>query len=249
MDLFTERSISFFIDNMPTWDAIVIGGPLGLLWATLCLFISGWLKKRKGLKTGYTRKVFHILIFSSVATLHLAGGTAWVCLFGGMTTLVIFYAVVRGPGNFFYEAIAREKDAPHRTYYIVAPYFATLIGGLASNIILGQMAVIGYLVTGLGDAVGEPVGTRFGKHTYKVFSVSGAHSTRSYEGSVGVFLACVGAISIGVFSLSTIEFSATSFLTVPLLGILCALIEGITPCGWDNAAMMILPPLLAGYLF
>jgi hypothetical protein len=42
-----------------------------------------------------------------------------------------------------YEAMARETDAPHRTHYIIVPYFATLIGGLASNILFGPVAVVG----------------------------------------------------------------------------------------------------------
>ncbi|MDM8551389.1 hypothetical protein QUF72_14990 [Desulfobacterales bacterium HSG2] len=122
-----------------------------------------------------------------------------VCLFGGMTTLVIFYAIFRGTGHILYEAMARETDEPHRTYYIVVPYFATLIGGLASNILFGQAAIVGYLVTGLGDAVGEPVGTRFGRHTYKVPSFRGVESVRSYEGSAAVLVVCTAAITVGLF--------------------------------------------------
>ena len=68
-----------------------------------------------------------------------------------------------GPGNPRYEALAREQDA-YRTYYIVIPFFATMIGGIASNVFFGPIAAIGYLVGGLGDAAGEPVGTRWGRH-------------------------------------------------------------------------------------
>ena len=64
MNLLTEKTISFFIDNFPSWNAITLGGPLGLLWAYLCLHLAGSLK-RKGWKTGYTRKTFHFLIFGN----------------------------------------------------------------------------------------------------------------------------------------------------------------------------------------
>ena len=48
-----------------------------------------------------------------------------------------------------YEAIAREKDEPRRTFFVLLPYFTTLAGGLASNILFGPFAVAGYLVTGV----------------------------------------------------------------------------------------------------
>jgi len=47
-------------------------------------------------------------------------------VFGAATSLVIAYALARGDGHYMYEALAREKDAPHRTRFIVEPYLATL---------------------------------------------------------------------------------------------------------------------------
>jgi phytol kinase len=107
-------------------------------------------------------------------------------LFGGATTLVLSYALVRGAGDPLYEALAREKDVPYRTWYIVVPYLATLAGGLAANALAGATAVIGYLVCGIGDAVGEPIGTRFGRHTYRVLAPGRVVSYRSLEGSCAV---------------------------------------------------------------
>jgi hypothetical protein len=109
-------------------------------------------------------------------------------LFGGPCTLTIFFAVQRGPGNMLYEALAREKGKPHRTFFILVPYFTTRVGGLAGNMLFGPIAVVGYLVTGLGDAIGEPAGTLFGGHHYRVPSLASAPATRSVEG-VGDFSA------------------------------------------------------------
>jgi phytol kinase len=240
--------VSFFVDNFPSWEAIALGGPTGLAWAALCLLFSGYLKKRRGMKTGYTRKVFHFLIFGSVVLIQVLWGTPIVCLFGGMTTLVVFYAVFRGPGNMLYEAMAREKDEPHRTHYIVVAYFATLIGGLASNIMFGEIAVIGYLVTGVGDAIGEPVGTRFGKHTYRAPSFTSVQPTRSYEGSLAVLVTCTLAVLVGLALCPALDLTGRSLLLVPVLGLACALIEAVSPHGWDNATMMIVPSLLAWWL-
>jgi phytol kinase len=200
------------------------------------------------MKTGYTRKVFHFLIFGSVALIQWLWGTQIVCLFGGMTTLVVFYAVFRGPGNMLYEAMAREKDEPHRTHYIVVAYFATLIGGLASNIMFGEIAVIGYLVTGFGDAIGEPVGTRFGKHTYRAPSFTSVEPTRSYEGSLAVLVACMLAVVLGIALCPALDLTARSLLLVPVLGVACAVGEAVSPHGWDNTTMLIVPSLLAWWL-
>lgn len=244
----TERTISFFIDNFPTLREVLLGGPPSLLWAFLCLYFAGYLKRRKGLRTGYTRKIFHFSIFFSVALIQWVWGTSAVCLFGGMTALVIVYAVWRGDGHILYEAMAREKDAPRRTYYIATPFMATLLGGLTTNILFGPVAIIGYLVTGLGDAVGEPIGTKFGKHTYKVPSLSAVKAVRSIEGSAAVFVMSLIAIALGVLLSSQFTFEPAHIGLIPILAFICMLIEAASPHGWDNATMQILPTLLAAYI-
>jgi phytol kinase len=245
MDLMADRTIAFFIDNFPSWKVILIGGPLGVLWSYCCLRFAGYLKLSRGYKTGYTRKTFHFLIFASVVIIQMIWDTSAVCLFGGACTLVIFYAIRKGSGDLLYEAMAREKDEPRRTYYIVAPYFATLVGGLASNILFGHLAVVGYLVAGLGDAIGEPFGTRFGKHPYRVPSLTSVEATRSWEGSLAVFALTVVAIAIAIAILPGLNFTKQSFVFVPLLGLVSAIVEAISPHGWDNATMQILPSFLA----
>ena len=219
MDRIADTIILFLITNFPSWKAIAVGGPLGLAWAWSCLFFAGYLKRHQGMKTGYTRKAFHFLIFSTVAIIQWAWGTPVVCLFGGMCSLVIFYAVWRGPGDLLYEAMAREKDEPHRTYFVVVPYFATLIGGLASNILFGPAAIAGYLVTGLGDAVGEPVGTRFGKHTYRVPSLSSVKAVRSWEGSAAVLAMSFVALAAAVSVSPDFTFTSHSLAAIPLIGV------------------------------
>ena len=129
-----------------------------------------------------------------MAALEWRAGTPAVCLFGAMCSLAVFAAVWRGPGNLLFEAIAREKDEPHRAHFVPVPYFATLVGGMAANILWGPIAVAGYLVTGLGDAIGEPAGTMFGAHRYRVRSRSSVPATRSLEGSAAVFLMSVVAL-------------------------------------------------------
>jgi phytol kinase len=233
--------VRFFIENVPTFREFVRGFPPFLLWAYLCLFLSGYLKKSRGLKTGYTRKIFHFLIFTSATAIQVVWGLRTLCLFGTATSAVIFYAILCGDGHLLYEAIARENDAPHRTYYIIAPYLATLVGGVTSNVLFDNAALVGYLVTGLGDAVGEPVGTRFGKHPYRVPSFGGISSTRSYEGSAAVFLVSLLAI-VAAFGVSPeLRFGRQHVFLFPILALLATVLEAISPHGWDNVVMQIIP--------
>jgi phytol kinase len=240
----TNPLISFFIDNFPSLTQIVIWGPLSLIWAYTCLLLSGHLKRAQQLKTGYTRKIFHFMILISAALIQSLWGVGTLFIFGAATSAIVFYAVFRGAGHLLYEAIARETDQPRRTYYIVIPYFATLLGGIVSNVLFGGVAVVGYLVTGFGDGVGEPVGTRFGKHTYRVPSFGPVKAIRSYEGSLAVLVVSVIATAVGILTLPDMTLGVESIPLIIIIGFVCTIVEAVSPHGWDNATMQIIPSLL-----
>lgn len=234
----------FFFTNLPDAKSIALGGPLSLVWSAAALQFAGYLKIRKGLKTGYTRKIFHFITFGSVVFVNYVWGTKGVCLFGGMTSLVVAYAIIRGSGNMMYEAMAREKDAPRRTHYIIMPYFATLLGGLFGNIYFPATAVFGYLVTGLGDAVAEPVGTRFGKHEYRAPALSGVRAIRTIEGSSAVFAASLLTMTLCIIFSKQFDFTLYSFGIVILISFISTIVEAVSPHGWDNATLQIVPAIL-----
>jgi phytol kinase len=240
--------LSFFARNTPPTSVIFTLGPVFLVWAYACLAFAGYLKSARNLRTGYTRKTFHILTFLTAAALQVTVGLPIVCLFGGMVTVVLAYALLRGAGHPLYEAIAREKDEPYRTYYIIVPYVATLLGGIAGNIWFGPVALIGYLVGGLGDAAGEPVGTRWGKHRYVVPTFSQVKTTRTIEGSLGVFVASLVAIAVGVLLTPEIHLRAACMISIPAIAMVCTILEAISPHGWDNATMQLAPAMLAAIL-
>ena len=240
-----ESLITFLQANTPPLHVIAALGPVFLVWAYTCLCFAGYLKIVRRVRTGYTRKTFHVLTFATAAALQMTAGLPFVCLFGGMTTVVLGYAIWRADGDPLYEAIAREKDEPYRTYYIIIPYLATLVGGIAGNIWFGPAAIVGYLVGGLGDAAGEPIGTRWGKHRYTVPTLSQIKTTRSVEGSVGVFIASVVALAIGLYFTPGYNFSASGVVMLPAIALVCTLIEAVSPHAWDNATMQLAPALLA----
>jgi phytol kinase len=242
--IFIDQIVSFFVGNFPSLKALALGGPAALAWAAACLALAGVLKRRWHWQTGYTRKVFHFLIFGSVVAVHAIWGTPGVCLFGGMTSAVIAYALLRGSGHLMYEAMAREKDEPRRTHYIIVPYLATLLGGLVGNICFPQTVIFGYLVAGLGDAIAEPVGTRFGRHQYRAPALRGVRAVRSIEGSCSVLIVSALALLGCLIFLPQFELSARSVLTVAAIALVSTLVEAISPHGWDNASLQIVPAWL-----
>jgi len=237
--------IRFLVDNTPSLREIATLGPFGLALAFAYLRLAGGLKRDRGWRTGYTRKVFHFLVFTTAAALQAALGVRALAVFGGTTSLVIAYAVLRGDGDVLYEAMARESDAPHRTWFIAVPYFATLAGGVVANSFFGGAALFGYLVAGLGDAIGEPVGTRFGRHRYRVPSVAGVVAYRSWEGSLAVF-----AVSLAAVAVASLLVLGTLGAWLPLVAIalVAALVEALSPHGWDNLTMQVVPAGLAAAL-
>ena len=228
-------------------SVVVVGALVALVWSYACLRVAANLKTRYRVRTGYTRKLFHFLIFVSAAIVNVIGGFWAVCVFGVMVSLVVGLAVFRGPGDSLYEALAREHDGPARTYYIVIPYFATLIGGLLSNVFFGPLAVVGYLVGGLGDAAGEPAGVRWGRHRYSVSGGPG-NVTKTFEGSLAVLAASTFALLIGVAISEELHFGLRSIIALPVIAVLCTLVEAFSPRGWDNLPMQTVPTVLAAIL-
>jgi phytol kinase len=212
---------------VPSWRALVQWGPIGLAWSFAALWFAGWLQRR-GARAGYTRKVFHFLIFATVAVLEWWMGTPAVCLFGAACTVAVFTAVSIGPGSLLYEAIARPKDAPHGTLFVVVPYLATLIGGVAANLAFGPVAVAGYLVTGLGDATGEPVGTMFGEHVYRVRPLSSVPATRSLEGSAAVFVMSAVALVLAAAMSPYITLGPYGTAKILAIAAVSALVEAVS---------------------
>ena len=244
-----ETARDLLVQYFPSAKMFLLLGLPSLILAFCYLYLAGFLKKYKKWKTGYSRKVFHFFVFVSASIIQAKLTLTGTIVFGCSVSIVVFYAILKGNGNILYEALAREKDAPRKTYFIIAPYFATLIGGIFSNLIFTlNGALIGYLATGFGDAVGEPFGTRFGRHKYKVPSLTNVISYRSYEGSAAVFIATFLAGCFGLLLLQE-PISAFSLLKVFAIAFACTLVEAISPHGWDNFTTQVTASGMFYFLF
>lgn len=234
----------FFIDNFPSIELIAWLFPLSILLSFLALYLAGICKQKWHWKTGYTRKLFHFIIFLSAFLYQYFFKLQGVFILGWSVTLVLVYACIKGNNNVLYEALAREKDAPFRTKYIVYSYLATFFGGVVANVFFAKYAILGYLITGIADAVAEPIGTRFGKHQYRVFSFDKTKvSYRSIEGSFAVFIAS-SFIFYFAFHFTQTMFPST-IVIVLIMAFICTLTEAFSPSGFDNMLLQIIGSFIA----
>ncbi len=234
----------FFLDNFPPLSLISWLFPVSIVWSFVALFIAGYCKQQWQWKTGYTRKLFHLFIFLSAFFYQSAFQLQGVFILGWSVTIAIIYACFKGNNNLFYEALAREKDAPFRTKYIVYSYVATFVGGVVSNLLFPSFAIFGYAITGIADAIAEPIGTRFGKHQYRVFSFDKTKvSYRSIEGSLAVFIASCSIYFIAFYITQTI-FPVTYFI-VFIMAFICTITEALSPSGFDNMLLQIIGSFIA----
>ena len=240
---FINELIAEFISGLPDLTTLLILLPAFAVWAFLCSEVSAYLKTKKALKTGYTRKTYHFLVFISAAAINLIFGFSGVCLFGILVSCFIFYALIRTKSSGLYLALAREADRPNSALYIIIPYFSTLSGGILINYFFPELVIIGYLVCGVADASGEVIGTMFGRHRFRVSILNIHRSVKSLEGSGSIFL-----ISFLIYTLYAIMAVRTPDLGMVLWILLSSLIvtvaEILTPKGFDNLTIQIIAVLV-----
>ena len=221
-------------------------GPFVFFYVLVVSLFVSYLKKRYQVRTAYTRKIFHFLIFSTASIFQLKFGLLAVVLFGSIVSLFVLFAVLKGNNYPFYEVMARDSDRPYRTLFILIPLVTTALGGVLSNIFFSKFAFIGYLVGGWGDAVGEPVGSRWGRHRYSVPSLLGVKATRSLEGSAAVATVSMVVAFVGLYLAG--YTLPDSIKTAVICGLGGAAIEAVSNHGLDNLTMQVTAAGLAYWL-
>ena len=238
--------LELFLSSLPTLPVLLTVAPVATAYVMLVGWFVGYLKIDRRVRTAYTRKIFHFLVFTAVSIVHLVWHLPGVTVFGVVATLVVIYTVGRGAGFPLYEALARPNDAPHRTLFVIVPLVTTALGGIATNALFAAYAYVGYLVCGWGDAVGEPVGSRWGRHRYRVPSLAGVAAQRSLEGSAAVLI--IGAVAAAI-GLAAAGFAVPVALGVGLAcGTAGALVEAISTHGLDNFTTQVAAAAVAALL-
>ncbi|MCO5248605.1 MAG: hypothetical protein M9887_06640 [Chitinophagales bacterium] len=233
MNSFVKSVFDFFFgSNFPDLDVILILFPVFFLYVIGALRIALFFRERKNWQTAYTRKFFHFMIFTTAGIIQFFLHTQGVFILGWAVSLVILYILSKGDQTKFYPLLARPKDVPYESRYIVYPYLATFLGGVMTNFYFSSACVVaGYLVAGLGDAIGEPVGAKWGKTRYPVFNWwSPVKSYRSLEGSLAVLVVTFLAffITVKLFDIQS------NMILIFISALITTLIEAVSPHGWDN---------------
>ena len=98
---------------------------------------------------------------------------------------------------------------------------------------------IGILAMSYGDGFASIIGLKYGKKKYKFFS-----DEKSYVGSIVMFVITFITFMIAILYY---EISVTLYLIFILIfiSLIAALVEGLTPRGFDNLAV----PLSAAFLY
>ena len=229
--------LDFLERAWPSWQLWVFLFPPALLYGLAVAWLAGWLRVQRGWRVGYTRKTFHFCIFTAAGVAQLLWGLPVVVVFGTAISKLVLWAVYKGESSHFYQALARPSDAPQEKLFILIPLITTAAGGVLANIFFAHWAAIGYLVGGWGDAIGEPVGSKWGKHRYKVPSMAGIAATRSLEGSTAVFLvsALVAFMGLQAFDLGW----ETALGQALLIALAATAIEAISTHGLDNLTIQL----------
>lgn len=196
---------------------------------SVVLSIAGYLN-RKGMHDGYTRKVFHFAGFISIA-IFLKYAPQFISIIFILTgILYICISSFSGNGFLWFEGIRRKSDYPNETLYVLLPMICAILGlSLGWIAFKGAFIGTGMLCVAIADAIAEPVGVKFGRHKYKVFSLTGTFTERSLEGSLSVLISCTLIIFL---TLNNVFISL-------LIGIILSIIEAISPRGSDNLTILV----------
>lgn len=226
-----------FVRYLPDAFDLLCVFPLSFVYAFIVAEAAAWLRCSARWRTNYSRKFFHILVFGAAFVIGWLAPEPMhrvAAYGGGCAAFVILITMWPRHPSFsrVYDALAREQDEPHRTYHLLAPLAATALGGIATGILFAGFYQVGYLVAGLGDAVGEPVGVRFGRHKFRVPTLPGVTCYRSLEGSTAVLIASFLAAALALHSLDFTVAEVAAGATGAAA--LAALTEAVSPHGWDN---------------
>jgi phytol kinase len=85
----------------------------------------------------------------------------------------------------------------------------------------------------------------FGNHLYRVRSLSSVPATRSLEGSAAVFLMSAVALVLAAAVTPQITLAGFGLAKVLAIAAASALVEAVSPHGWDNLTMQFIPSALA----
>jgi dolichol kinase len=222
-----------------------------------CAFLLGLQVHQRSWRVNYTRKILALTLYFAPVAVSFAwlqfnsptrlGGepnltTALLSVSSAILALIFCVLCLVEPfrrrSNFLataFAAIDRPEDRPFTLKWLVTSLIATWIAIVAWLILLPRTQ--NYLMTalfiaGVGDALAEPVGLRFGRHTYAVraFGTDRLYD-RSLEGSACVFISGVVGVALFVWQSGSWLSNALAMLVIPIAATYA---EARSPHTWDQ---------------
>jgi phytol kinase len=221
----------------------LIGLALSYAYATGLLLIAELVRRRQGYPREFTRKIVHI------------GAGMWV--FGVLALFDNWYIGVIPFSSFIiinyflwrykiFDAVDSQDSTPGTIYFAVSIsilFIAFWRTGSPSD--RGFIAAAGTMAMTWGDASAAIIGKAWGRHKYTIGT-----STRSWEGSLAMFIASGTAILLVMLLIPgsplsplTTPLGFTTCLTAALVAAGFATVaEAVAPHGMDNISV----PLISG---
>lgn len=150
------------------------------------------------------------------------------------------------PFSYAFLANTRESDAPHEAFHFWFSWSISMLSLLAIDLVLADVVVTraAALLVGIGDGVGEPIGTRFGRHRYTVpCLLSGERSTRSIEGSLAVVAASFATV-VACFGIWGSVSLTPLLVAAAVVSLAIGLVEAVSPHGLDNLTIPVSSAIL-----
>jgi dolichol kinase len=229
-------------------------------------YIFGRMVQKQKISANFARKMVCLLTFgvSYANSLSVpATGTLFAVILtaAGCGVILLMLATLSAPCrakspflNTVFAAINRPEDAPYTLPWLATEAVATSVVVMAAIPAIGFFAdrvmadgrvfyalmLIPVFASGIGDALAEIVGKKWGRHHYKTRSVFGGRTyTRSLEGSAMVFLTAVivGLCVAAPFDFHLPVFFWKAFILLPLT---LTLAEALAPHTWDNPLLYLI---------
>ena len=212
--------------------------------------IAYFLKERKNWKSSSSRKFNHfgislvsIIFFSFIPI----ADTIVTAIFTSLSILIIYIISANSNRPLVQSIIQsniRTRDEPHGTFFVFLPLITGQIALYISLIFINPVfAKIAFCSMGFGDGLAEPIGTKFGKHKYKVKDILWkTENTKSLQGSAAVLIVSFLASIIILYVYQSFSYIQIIYLSI-LYSIFISFIEGISPRGLDNFLIIILGTL------
>lgn len=208
-------------------------------------YLLGLWVQRRGIRVNYTRKILHFVLFLFPLTLAtylpFEGSVVTVILSGVLFigSVLLLSARLRSRSAFLATAFAsfdRPEDRPFTLLWLTTQVLATYVVLIAMLLVLQRydktaLIYITVLVAAIGDGLAEPVGVRFGRHTYRTRALfTERRYTRSLEGSACVLLS--GFLAVAALR-SQLDATQT-ILALLIIPAVMTLAEAFSPHTWDG---------------